>query len=113
MASLAHHGGMSVHEATHQSPWVPDLSTFGERLAVVRQRMHWNVKEAAAACGLPAQSWRNWERGVRCQDLQEVCAAISRATGADFDWLMRGSATNAIRRALARAPSPSEYAPAA
>jgi hypothetical protein len=32
--------------------WVPEL-TFGARLALVRHRMGWNIKEAAAACDLP------------------------------------------------------------
>ena len=41
--------------------WVPDTSTFGARLALVRQRMGWNLKEAALACQLPQGSWREWE----------------------------------------------------
>jgi len=40
--------------------WVPEL-TFGARLALVRHKMGWNIKEAATSCGLPAQSWRGWE----------------------------------------------------
>jgi hypothetical protein len=69
--------------------WVPDVSTFGSRLALVRQRMGWgNVKEAAMACGQPVSSWRNWERDGRMpRDYISVCQAVSRVTGVDVNWL--------------------------
>lgn len=70
--------------------WVPDLTTFAARLAVVRNRMGWNAKEAALACGLPATSWRNWEAGKRPHDLAEVCTTIARRTGVPAAWLAFG-----------------------
>jgi hypothetical protein len=33
--------------------WVPEL-TFGARLALVRHRMGWNIKEDCSRCGLSA-----------------------------------------------------------
>src|SRR5262245_32692478 len=43
--------------------WIPDGSTFGARLAMVRQHVGWgNVELAATECGVPVQSWRRWER---------------------------------------------------
>ncbi len=69
--------------------WRPDDASFGARLALVRQRMGWgNVKEAALACGLPVESWRNWERdGRQPRDFIAVCARISERTGVDLAWL--------------------------
>lgn len=90
---------MSVEPST-SGAWVPDDSTFGARLALVRQRMQWgNVKEAAIACGLPAESWRTWERdGVTPRRVVEVASIISARTGCDYGWLLAGnrlrSATN-------------------
>lgn len=69
--------------------WRPDDSTFGTRIAMVRQSMGWgNVKEAALACGLPVESWRNWQRDGRMpRDYMAVCAAIARRTDVDLSWL--------------------------
>lgn len=69
--------------------WRPDDSTFGARLALVRQRMGWgNVVEAANECGLPPASWRGWERDGRApRDYMAVCARISTRTGVDLAWL--------------------------
>lgn len=70
--------------------WVPEL-TFGARLALVRHRMGWNVKEAAAACGLPAQSWRGWEiAGHLPRRYVEIAKVISTRTGVDYHWLVFG-----------------------
>lgn len=51
--------------------------------------MAWgNVKEAALACGLPVQSWRNWERDGRLpRDYVNVCHQIAERTGVDLGWL--------------------------
>lgn len=72
--------------------WIPNDETFGARLALIRQKMGWgNVAEAALACGLPANSWRNWERDNRNpRNIVEIAEAVSNRTGADFDWLLRG-----------------------
>ncbi len=69
--------------------WVPD-DTFAARLAQVRNHMGWNVKEAAQECGLPPQSWRNWESGHSPRDLLEVAQRISDRTGAQLAWLVFG-----------------------
>ena len=71
-------------------PWIPDSSSFGARLALVRHAHGWNVKEAALACGIAVQSWRNWEEGRRPQDLLDACRKISSATGVSYDWLLDG-----------------------
>jgi hypothetical protein len=72
--------------------WVPDATSFGARLALIRQRMEWgNVKEAALACGLPVESWRNWERdGRQPRDYMRVCQVIAEHTGVDVTWLAVG-----------------------
>lgn len=72
--------------------WMPDDSTFGARLALVRQRMGWgNVSEAAKACGIPVESWRTWERdGVEPRRIVEMSKLISLRTGCNFGWLLAG-----------------------
>jgi transcriptional regulator with XRE-family HTH domain len=70
--------------------WVPE-ETFGARLALIRQRYGWNVKQAAIACRLPVQSWRGWERDhMQPRRYLEVCRIVAEATGADYDWLLDG-----------------------
>lgn len=73
-------------------PWTPDASTFGARLALVRQHMGWgNVKEAADACGLPAENWRRWERdGIEPRRLTTIAMTIATKTGCDYIWLCHG-----------------------
>lgn len=78
----------SAHVA--QGEWVPGADTFGARLALLRHAKGWNVKEAALACGIPAQSWRNWEEGRRPQGLIDACVRIASATGVSYDWLLDG-----------------------
>jgi hypothetical protein len=72
--------------------WTADDSTFGARLALVRQRMGWgNLKQAAVACGVPAESWRRWERDGRSpRDILEIAAIIADRTGCDYGWLLAG-----------------------
>jgi hypothetical protein len=72
--------------------WIPDDSSFGARLALIRQRMGWgNVKRAALACGLPAESWRTWERdNVSPREILEIAEKISEHTGCDYGWLVGG-----------------------
>lgn len=54
--------------------------------------MDWNIKEAARECGLPAASWRTWERdGVTPRRVVEITAIISDRTGCDYGWLLAGS----------------------
>jgi transcriptional regulator with XRE-family HTH domain len=70
--------------------WTVDDSTFGARLALVRQRMQWNVKEAARECGIPAASWGSWENGAMPRRYTEMCRLIAQRTGADYGWLLDG-----------------------
>lgn len=72
--------------------WVPDLATFGARLALVRQRMGWtNIKEAAEACAIAPQTWRYWEAGkFEPRQLVSACMKIAGVTGVDYRWLALG-----------------------
>lgn len=78
----------ALHPTIGES-WVPD-DTFGARLAQIRQHFGWNVKEAAFACGIKVQSWRNWENGRLPRDYEAACNTIATHTGCDLDWLLRG-----------------------
>ena len=74
-----------------ESPWTPE-DTFGSRLALVRNRLGWNMTEAAEHCGTSDQSWRNWEiEGAKPRAMDEVVANIAKATGCDPIWLMFGT----------------------
>lgn len=84
---------MTTDAVTQQAAsWTADASTFGARLALIRQRMGWgNVKTAAHECGLPAESWRNWERdGMEPRRLVTIAMAIATRTGCDYLWLVHG-----------------------
>jgi transcriptional regulator with XRE-family HTH domain len=70
--------------------WTVDDSTFGARLALVRQRMQWNIKEAARECGIPAASWGTWENGAMPRRYTEMCRLIAERTGCDYGWLVLG-----------------------
>jgi transcriptional regulator with XRE-family HTH domain len=77
---------------TRAPGWVPDASTFGARLALVRQAMGWgNVKQAAQLCGIPVETWRNWERdGGEPRGLVNAAMKIAGVTGVDYRWLAIG-----------------------
>lgn len=85
--------GMTEMVTSTRTGWTADDSTFGARLALVRQRMGWgNLKEAAVACGLPPESWRRWERDGRSpRDVLEIASLIAERTGCDYGWLLAGS----------------------
>jgi len=81
--------GMTI-QGVHEG-WAADDSSFGARLALVRQRMGWgNVAEAANECGFPVETWRTWEQGGRPRDLIAVARRISLRTGCSYDWLLDG-----------------------
>lgn len=74
----------------HES-WVPKTDAFGARLALIRWKMGWNMKEAALACGFSQQSWRGWElQGYDPRGLQRVAEQIAARTGVDDYWIMTG-----------------------
>jgi DNA-binding XRE family transcriptional regulator len=67
------------------------MESFGARLAIVRQYVGgWNVSRAARACGIDAQTWRNWEAGRYPHNLEAACLRISEALNIDYRWLMIG-----------------------
>lgn len=83
----------AVPSVERGAPWIPDDSTFGARLALIRQHMRWtNVAQAARECGVPADSWRNWEEGMEPRRLVTIAMAIATRTGVDLDWLVYGRA---------------------
>ncbi len=67
--------------------WVPDDTTFAARLVLIRQRMGWNARTAANACGIPPVTWLNWEQGRKPRNYIAACQAIARATGCSVSWL--------------------------
>lgn len=88
-----------AHETPDPSePWTPE-DTYGARLALIRQRMRWNVKEAATFCGINHQSWRNWESGGVPQDVYATSAKIAAAAGCSESWLVGGQNRKAMTAA--------------
>lgn len=77
---------------TQVTHWIPDVDNFAVRLVLVRHEMGWNAKEAALACGISPQSWREWEiSGRRPRDYEGICKQIAARTGCDLIWLMAGT----------------------
>lgn len=75
--------------------WVPE-DTFGARLALVRQKMHWNYEQAGALCGISSENWRQWEKGERRpQKMEAICHKIADASHCDYVWLIAGWASSA------------------
>lgn len=83
----------TTHGERTLTGWTANDSSFGARLALIRQRMKWgNVKEAAVACGLPVESWRTWERdSVTPRRIVEIASVIADRTGCDYIWLLTGN----------------------
>lgn len=75
--------------------WVPDDSTFGARLALIRQGKKWrNIKLAAQICGVPTATWRSWEERTTPglpRELERV-RQIADVAGVDYMWLLTGQA---------------------
>lgn len=92
--------------------WVATDHEFAARLALVRNRMGWNLKEAALACGLPPSSWMNWEtKGKRPHNYVQVCQTIANRTGASFEWLALGPKETGLPPTMARKPRGSRQRP--
>lgn len=99
---------MTTPGETHQTPerWTPSFDTFGARLAAIRQKLGWNVKEAAIACGLPPENWRRWEQeNIEPRRLVTIAMAIATRTGVDLDWLVYGPDRARNARVTAGYPS--------
>lgn len=62
----------------------------GARLALIRQRKQWNVKEAAEVCGIPTASWRAWEHGASPRGMNQIARKIAERAGCSYTWLAAG-----------------------
>jgi transcriptional regulator with XRE-family HTH domain len=69
--------------------WVP-ADTFGARLALIRQHLGLNIRQAADRCGVGEKSWRDWEDGVSPKRYEATCSKIAVATGCNVRWLKAG-----------------------
>lgn len=79
--------------------WIPRADDFATRLVLIRHEMGWNLKEAALACGIRAQSWREWELEHRKpRDYELVCGQIAARSGCNKVWLMTGYAPPGVGR---------------
>jgi hypothetical protein len=85
---MAYDRGMS--NTALAGSWIPDTSTFAARLALVRWKMGWNLKEASLACNLSQNSWQNWEEGASPRNYIENINRIVLATRVNKLWLMTG-----------------------
>ena len=79
---------MDKHPALTGQTWIPELSTFGSRLALLRHHMGWNITEAARSCGVSESAWRDWElRNQLPRNVQLITMQIHVATGCSAPWL--------------------------
>jgi hypothetical protein len=91
-------GILCVMDTETVQTWIPTDADFGSRLALIRHRMSWNVKEAARECGVPAATWRLWEvEGTLPRNIVTVAMAIASKTGCDFLWLVHGPDRGSVR----------------
>jgi len=89
MRGMCHNAFMTIQ--TEAQKWIPRDNTFGARLALLRQRFGWNLKEASLNCGLPQNAWLEWEsKGRVPRNLPDVALQISKYTDVDDYWLMTG-----------------------
>jgi transcriptional regulator with XRE-family HTH domain len=70
--------------------WIPDDTALGARLALIRHHHHWNIKKAAATCGITPQTWRTWEQGDPPRHFSHAARRIAERTGCDETWLLNG-----------------------
>jgi len=77
-------------EATLTTRWIPTTGTFAARLALIRNSMQWNLKEASVECGFQINQWANWEAGRMPRNFTKTCDVIAQRTGVDVIWLMIG-----------------------
>lgn len=73
-----------------EQSWIPDTSSFAARLALVRWRMGWNVREAERECHISQNSWAGYESGREPRKFIEIVNRIVLRTGVDRVWLMTG-----------------------
>lgn len=90
----------SMHNDTSAKNWIPDVSTFGARLALVRWRMGWNMKEAERECNITQNAWSKWEDGALPRNYVEIVNRVVLRTGVDKMWLMTGEGSPEPNREL-------------
>lgn len=73
-----------------ETAWIPDTSSFGARLALVRWKMGWNIAEAERECGTTQNLWANWEAGSMPRQLVEIVTKIAWNSKVDRNWLLTG-----------------------
>ncbi len=77
-------------EQTTITDWVPSTDTFGARLALVRQKMGWNQKQASEECDLSINAWARYEDEGGVADLIGTVRKIVSRTGVNEMWLLTG-----------------------
>lgn len=105
-ASMLHMTTATGEQRSTGDGWTAGPDTFGARLALVRQRMGWNITEAARECGLGAESWRLWEQGREPHRLVTIAMAIANKTGCDYLWLVHGPDRGGTIRSNNYGPEP-------
>lgn len=110
-------GTPTANDDGEVSTWIPDDRSFGARLALVRWRMQWNMKEAAAECGVSPATWRLWEiEGALPRDMVGTGRKIARRTKCDLGWLidipeLRGASAIAPYLSLTEQPTSKPHHP--
>ena len=79
-----------MEELKEQAEWIPDVRSFGARLALTRWHMGWNIAEAERECGFSQNTWSNWEAGAQPRKYVEAVTKISWATKVNRLWLLTG-----------------------
>lgn len=79
-----------MSNVVEQQSWIPDTATFAARLALVRWRMGWNVREAERECHISQNSWLGYEGGRQPRNFVEIVNRIVLRTGVNKVWLMTG-----------------------
>lgn len=80
--------------------WIPDTSTFGARLALIRWRMGWNIREAERECNITQNLWGGWEDGKEPRNLIEVVNRIVLRTQVNKVWLLTGEGSPEPRHVI-------------
>lgn len=79
-------------------PAPPSADTFGSRLRLLRLALDdATIEQVARRCGIPAPTWRTWERGASPHQLARVIEQIHEATGVAREWLMWGGDPDRFR----------------
>ena len=70
--------------------WVPTTESFGARLALTRQALRLNTKQAAEKCDIWPETWRRWERGHSPREMDVIAHRVADGLGVDYVWLLSG-----------------------